>query len=38
MNELTMQHVRESKIIAIVRGQAPEKMFSLAKALLEGGH
>ena len=32
-----MQHVRESKIIAIVRGQAPEKMFSLAKALLEGG-
>ena len=37
MNELTMQHVRESKIIAIVRGQAPEKMFSLAKALLEGG-
>ena len=37
MSELTMQHVRESKIIAIARGQAPEKMLSLAKALLEGG-
>ena len=37
MREETLKKIREKKVIAIVRGQAPEVMKELAGAMLEGG-